>query len=81
MYAAVLCAAARVPEGKPGEGRRKTARGSLLTSGGLTDGFVVYTKDTPFLYHQAHIVGISAKTLLAGWGQGDNVPLVVILSR
>ena len=55
VYAAPKSGAARIPEWKPGEGRRKTARGSLLTSGGLTDGFVAYTKDIPFLYQQAHI--------------------------
>ena len=62
----------RIPEGKPGEGRRKTARGSLLTSGDLTYGFVAYTKAIPFSTEQAHIVNISVKLCSPGGVKGTN---------
>ena len=70
MYAAAQRAASRMSEAKPGEDRRKTAGESLLSPGGLTDGFAGV--------HQCYSV---LQTFVSRIGGGSKPPPYEILCR
>ena len=80
VYAAALCAAPRIPAGKPGEDRRKTVRGRACSSRRF-DGWI--RKRTPYIIRfqskQAHIVNKPTPISFANRGQGDKIPLLGVL--